>query len=83
MSQTWRPHVLREVLWSRASRLDAPPSCCRGGEESRPCNHINISRKPRPVGGELHSQHFFGWRCIICGEIVGQVIFENRREKRQ
>ena len=26
----------------------------RGGEESRPCNQIHISRKPRPVGGELH-----------------------------
>jgi hypothetical protein len=26
-----------------------------GGEESRPCNRSCISRKPRPVGGELHS----------------------------
>jgi hypothetical protein len=26
------------------------------GEESRPCNHIYISRKPRPVGEELHFQ---------------------------
>jgi hypothetical protein len=25
-----------------------------GGEESRPYNHTFISRKPRPVGGELH-----------------------------
>ena len=24
------------------------------GEESRPCNHITITRKPRPEGGELH-----------------------------
>ena len=38
----------------RASRLDAPSSCCRGGEESRPCNHNYISRKPRSVSGELH-----------------------------
>jgi hypothetical protein len=28
-----------------------------GGEESRHYNHIYISRKPRPVGGELHSDH--------------------------
>jgi len=55
----WRP--------SRASRLDAPPACAkplrrrqaflpvgRGGEESRPCNRIDITRKPLPVGGELH-----------------------------
>ena len=27
-----------------------------GGEESRPSNHIYISRKPRPVGEELHSK---------------------------
>ena len=42
----------------RASRLDAPPSCCRGGEggnglqdwsQSRPYNQIYIPRKPRPV----------------------------------
>ena len=31
----------------------------RGGEESRSCHHIEITRKPRPVpavgrGGELH-----------------------------
>jgi len=33
----------------------------RGGEESRPCNHIYITRKPQPclsrlngMGGELH-----------------------------
>jgi len=30
-------------------------SCPVGREESRPYNHIFISRKPRPVGGELHS----------------------------
>jgi hypothetical protein len=29
----------------------------KGGEESRPCNHNYISRKPRPVGGELHIQN--------------------------
>jgi hypothetical protein len=26
----------------------------RGGEESRPYNHVYITRKPRPTGGELH-----------------------------
>jgi len=28
-----------------------------GGEEGRPYNHIYITRKPRPVGGELHFSH--------------------------
>ncbi len=24
-------------------------------------------------------EHFWGWRCIICGEIADEVILENRR----
>ncbi|MEI9475175.1 MAG: hypothetical protein WCO26_01165 [Deltaproteobacteria bacterium] len=24
-------------------------------------------------------EHFWGWRCILCGEIVDQVIMENRQ----
>ena len=37
----------------------------RGGEESRPCNDSYISRKPRPVGGELHLFRYgrYGTRC--------------------
>ena len=23
-------------------------------------------------------EHFWGWRCLFCGEIVDQVILENR-----
>jgi hypothetical protein len=23
--------------------------------------------------------HFWGWRCILCGEIIDQVILENRQ----
>jgi len=25
--------------------------------------------------------HFSGWRCILCGEIIDQVILENRQTK--
>lgn len=28
-------------------------------------------------------EDFFGWRCIFCGEIVDNVIIENRREQRK
>ncbi len=28
-------------------------------------------------------EEFFGWRCIFCGEIVDQVILENRLEKKR
>jgi len=28
-------------------------------------------------------EHFFGWKCISCGEIVDQVILENRRPLHQ
>jgi len=24
-------------------------------------------------------EHFSGWRCILCGEIIDQVILENRQ----
>jgi hypothetical protein len=24
-------------------------------------------------------EHFWGWRCILCGEIIDQVILENRQ----
>jgi len=24
-------------------------------------------------------EHFFGWKCIYCGEIVDHLILENRR----
>ena len=24
-------------------------------------------------------EHFLGWRCLLCGEIVDQLILENRR----
>jgi len=26
-------------------------------------------------------EHFSGWRCILCGEIIDQVILENRQTK--
>jgi len=25
-----------------------------------------------------NAESFFGWRCVLCGEIVDQVIMENR-----
>jgi len=28
-------------------------------------------------------EHFSGWRCILCGEIVDPVIFENRLNQRR
>ena len=27
-------------------------------------------------------EHFSGWRCVLCGGIIDQVILENRRAKR-
>ena len=28
-------------------------------------------------------EHFFGWRCLVCGEIVDQTILENRNGFRE
>ena len=39
------------------------------------CNGIMIYEK---FYGDC--EHFFGWRCVVCGEIVDQVILENRLE---
>jgi hypothetical protein len=25
-----------------------------------------------------HFEYFWGWKCVICGEIVDQVILDNR-----
>ena len=27
-------------------------------------------------------EYFWGWKCVICGEIVDQVIMENRQSMR-
>ena len=29
------------------------------------------------------SESFFGWRCVVCGEIVDEVILENRLLKKR
>ena len=28
-------------------------------------------------------EQYFGWRCIICGEILDQVILENRVQQKR
>jgi hypothetical protein len=28
-------------------------------------------------------EHFLGWRCILCGEIVDQLVLENRKATNQ
>ena len=28
-------------------------------------------------------EHFWGWRCVFCGEIIDQVIMENRKSSKQ
>ena len=28
-------------------------------------------------------EHFFGWRCIACGEVIDPVILENRMDQSQ
>jgi hypothetical protein len=29
------------------------------------------------------TEDYFGWRCIVCGEIVDQVILENQFRKKR
>jgi hypothetical protein len=42
------------------------------------CGGIMIHEKFYGLGDD-----FFGWRCIICGEILDPVIIENRLAQRQ
>ena len=28
-----------------------------------------------------HCEHILGWKCILCGEVVDQVILENRQAR--
>jgi len=48
--------AMHTSLTGKSAGCPALPACGRqvGGEESRPYNHNYISRKPRPVDGELH-----------------------------
>jgi hypothetical protein len=41
------------------------------------CQSIMVYEKFYSSDGE-----FFGWRCVLCGEIVDQVILENRSSRR-
>lgn len=29
------------------------------------------------------AEDYFGWRCIVCGEIIDKVILENRSRKKR
>ena len=50
------PGILNETFQFTGKSAGCPAflPVGRGGDESRPYNHIYISRKPRPVGEELH-----------------------------
>ena len=41
------------------------------------CNGSMIYEKFYGDGGT-----FFGWRCVVCGEIIDQVILKNRYGKK-
>jgi hypothetical protein len=49
------------LFTGKSAGCPALPACGRqvGGDENRPCNHIYIARKPRPLAGELPFFHFF------------------------
>ena len=72
--------IRTESKASRASRLDAPPCLpAVGGEESRPCDDIYISRKPLPclsrlnaMGGELRSASpYLTGKCPVSRALEG------------
>ena len=56
------------------------------GPKIHPCKEESVMRCHRCKGIMIYEkfygdcEHFFGWRCVVCGEIVDQVILENRLE---
>ena len=48
-------------------------------------SHVNCYRCGRAMIYEKFygpHEHFLGWKCIFCGEIIDQVILENRLQLR-
>ena len=41
------------------------------------CSNLMVSERFYGV-----DEHFLGWRCILCGEIIDQIILENRQAKK-
>ena len=44
------------------------------------CNRCNGSMIYEKFYGD--GETFFGWRCVVCGEIIDQVILKNRYGKK-
>lgn len=69
--------MLRKKHFTRRERHEVGPGVRSYKEESvmrcHRCKGIMIFEK---FYGDC--EHFFGWRCVVCGEIVDQVILENR-----
>ena len=57
---------MKPLLKASKSNPDGPIRCLR-------CEGAMVHEK---FYG-LH-EHFWGWRCVCCGEIVDQVVLENR-----
>ena len=54
----------------------------RGGEESRPYNHIFLSRKPHPLGGEIHSSFLdlFNTYLLIFVKVFFYSLYSGKKE---
>ncbi len=45
------------------------------------CNGLMISDRFQDLQDSTGHIHFYGARCLVCGEIVDQMILENRRKR--
>jgi hypothetical protein len=75
------PEIGRLVSWctNRRSgfqpRIEPRKRSFKGGEIMR-CNRCGAMMIYEEIYGNC--EHCFGGRCIVCGEIIDQVILENR-----
>lgn len=45
------------------------------------CQGLMVSHTMEDAGAPTSSGSFFGWKCLLCGEVIDAVIAANRRER--
>jgi len=46
------------------------------------CNGLMVSDRFQDLKDSTGQFHFYGTRCLVCGEILDPTILENRRRRR-
>ena len=69
-------HGVAAIRDSPSFLQDASRGAERKQEDTMKCHRCRSEMVYQKFFGP--HEHFWGWRCIFCGEIIDQVILENR-----